>query len=85
MAFETRLNKTTLITTVGRLGFTGSGKFSDEMLLLLFWSKPKGLAKRGDMSRNCLHIARKHEMQKLFLKRHPRRYWESNREKYYYY
>ena len=36
MAFETRLNKTTLITTVGRLGFTGSGKFFNEMLLLLF-------------------------------------------------
>ena len=33
VAYETRLNKTTLITTLSRLGFTGSGKFLNEMLL----------------------------------------------------
>ena len=33
------INKTTLKKTLGGLGFTGSGKSLNEMLLELFWSK----------------------------------------------
>ena len=35
------INKTTLKKTLGSLGFTGSGKSLNEMLLELFWSKIK--------------------------------------------
>ena len=35
------INKTTLKKTLGGLGFTGSGKSLNEMLLELFWSKIK--------------------------------------------
>ena len=46
------------MTTLSRLGFTGSRKFLNEMLRELFWSNTKGLAKRGDKSRNYVSMSR---------------------------
>ena len=84
MACETRLLKTTLITTLGRLCFTGSGKFLNEMLFQLFQSKTKGLAKRGYMSRNYVSMSRGNTKCKKSSRKALAKV-ESNLEKYYYF
>ena len=83
-ACETRLLKITLITTLGRLCFTGSGKFLNEMLFQLFQSKTKGLAKRGYMSRNYVSMSRGNTKCKKSSRKALAKV-ESNLEKCYYY